>query len=83
MYIYAIACACLYDTSMLASMIYLWATIRGLSLLVTTSPSFHESNRQGQSFNQLTLMSKELFQSLPGHYANKFSAFEMQQSNFS
>jgi hypothetical protein len=34
---YATVCACLYDTSMLASMIYLWATIRGLSLLVTTS----------------------------------------------
>jgi hypothetical protein len=36
---YVTACACLYDTSMLASMIYLWATIRGLSLLVTTSLS--------------------------------------------
>jgi hypothetical protein len=36
---YATACVCLYDTSMLASMICLWATIRGLSLLVTTSPS--------------------------------------------
>jgi hypothetical protein len=34
---YATACACIYGTSMLASMIYLWATIRGLSLLVTTS----------------------------------------------
>jgi hypothetical protein len=36
---YATACACLYDTSMLASMIYLWATIRGLTLLETTSLS--------------------------------------------
>jgi hypothetical protein len=26
---YATACACDYDTSMLASMIYLWATVRG------------------------------------------------------
>jgi hypothetical protein len=34
---YASACACLYDTSMLASMIHLLATIRGLSLLVTNS----------------------------------------------
>jgi hypothetical protein len=34
---YAIACVCLYDTPMLASMIHIWATIRGLSLLVTTS----------------------------------------------
>jgi hypothetical protein len=31
---YATACVCLYDTSLLASMIYQWATIRGLSLLV-------------------------------------------------
>jgi hypothetical protein len=30
---------CLNDTSMLASMIYLWVTKRGLSLLVTTSLS--------------------------------------------
>jgi hypothetical protein len=36
---YVTACACLHDTSMLASMIHLWATIRGLSLLVTTSLS--------------------------------------------
>jgi hypothetical protein len=34
---YATACACLYDTSMLASMMYLQATIRALSLLVTNS----------------------------------------------
>jgi hypothetical protein len=35
----AIACVCLYDTSMLASMSYLLAAIRGLSLLVTHSLS--------------------------------------------
>jgi hypothetical protein len=35
----ATACACLYDTSMLASIIYLWATIRGFSLLATNSLS--------------------------------------------
>jgi hypothetical protein len=34
---YATACACLYDTPMLASLIYLYATIRDLSLLVTNS----------------------------------------------
>jgi hypothetical protein len=38
---YATACACLYSTSMLASMIHLWATIRGISnepVPVTNSP---------------------------------------------
>jgi hypothetical protein len=36
---YGIACACLHDTSMLASMIYLQAIIPGLSLIVTNSLS--------------------------------------------
>jgi hypothetical protein len=36
---YAIACVCLYGTYMLASISYLLATIRGLSLLVTHSLS--------------------------------------------
>jgi hypothetical protein len=41
---YAIACACLYGTSMLTSMIYLLSTILGLSLLATNShPSFFQS----------------------------------------
>jgi hypothetical protein len=34
---YATACACLYDTSMLASMMYVWAITRSLSLLVANS----------------------------------------------
>jgi hypothetical protein len=35
---YVTAYACFYDTSMLASKTHLWATIRGISLLVTNSP---------------------------------------------
>jgi hypothetical protein len=41
--------SCLYDTSMLVSMIYLWATTRGLSLLVTTSLSEQIKRRQYSS----------------------------------